>query len=995
MRTHRVALVLVPVSLLLAGTCGTASGFDIDTHRVLNGRAADASTLKDYLPGELGLSLGLDQTVDGRTVRSWIERGGAAEDQFRHSETLGALFRSRHHFHNPLQPWNVAGLQRGSWCPPFRLVGQASVRWAQNPDQGLTGKASWLDARQRFLEALTLGTQNQRETAFGQTFQILGQQTHLIEDMAVPAHTRNDPHCPTPEGFERWASRNASLVADLAATPIRPAPEIFLVGVPLSDDVARVPVARLWDTERYRLLQDPNVTLVGPIGLAEYSNANFFSDDTIFSGFPFPAPTSVALGPAEPGPITGQLRRYFKKVQDGELIDHLAVPSALFDALPAALKDRRKGLDEKVFRDYATLLIPRAVGYSAALLDYFFRGKLDVDLVDDGSGLRLAGANASPDPLDGGTLAVYADGTDGVRRLASAAVAVGRIEAGGVLPAVSVTPPPGADRFVAVYTGTLGEERATDTFKGAVIGKVLGGVRVEEVFSDGTRWQLRTPQGVFPLPIPAGGDNVVELRWGDRDNTLVGRTDLGPGRPNLLLAYQIKRPAGSVTVPLLMQPDGSRVVDVQETSRKSFPVGLYLGTTIQFSHTIQYRRYLTTLVPTVEYEFDGLGYTFKRVADVQAHLDLVINDAQTLRRSDPVTLGWVTEPYNWYVAEIGLTADGKILALVGVWLTSPRDQGAVFAGPFDRPEEIPYEFPPMYGYLWALLNVTDGTVVGGKSTAPPELVIDHTTTVTRGGGGAGWYTGETVTRYVGGPNPPPETREPGVPFAPGLCDTPPARLLGEVLAQNETSAITVVQYRPELAGRQFADPARLPAPDRTEYWGYLCGQPQSVGIAVRVRTSEFTLSRLDTAFRAPGDGTGEQLTLFMAQSQPQLRYWDFGKVLTWFPERTTAELRAELTRPALHYLQAASRQAALVITDVYEPDFDETTSLVALTGDPAVQVFAAGLWDFRLLAPSYLYNPFDLKFYRLAPPLTATALPATLSGASGNPIGEYHAVRLQ
>ena len=53
------------------------------------------------------------------------------------------------------------------------------------------------------------------------------------------------------------------------------------------------------------------------------------------------------------------------------------------------------GLDDNVFRDYAARLIPRAVGYSAALLDYFFRGRLDVDLADDGSGLRLVGANGS------------------------------------------------------------------------------------------------------------------------------------------------------------------------------------------------------------------------------------------------------------------------------------------------------------------------------------------------------------------------------------------------------------------------------------------------------------------------------------------------------------------------------------------------------------------------------------------------------------------------
>jgi hypothetical protein len=37
-------------------------------------------------------------------------------------------------------------------------------------------------------------------------------------------------------------------------------------------------------------------------------------------------------------------------------------------------------LDDFVYEDYADNLIPRAVGYSAALLDYFFRGKMEISL---------------------------------------------------------------------------------------------------------------------------------------------------------------------------------------------------------------------------------------------------------------------------------------------------------------------------------------------------------------------------------------------------------------------------------------------------------------------------------------------------------------------------------------------------------------------------------------------------------------------------------------
>src|SRR5205814_2793665 len=144
-------------------------------------------------------------------------------------------------------------------------------------------------------------------------------------------------------------------------------------------------------------------------------------------------------------------------------------------------------------------------------------------------GLRLVGTNASTDALDGGTLTLYADGDDGLRRPASESIAVGRAGPGDALPAVPVTGPAGAERFVAVYTGTLGEERPVGAFPGAVIGKVLGGARVEEVFLDGgdtpPRWKLRTPKGVFLLT-PADGaspltaDDFEALRWGDGQDQL-------------------------------------------------------------------------------------------------------------------------------------------------------------------------------------------------------------------------------------------------------------------------------------------------------------------------------------------------------------------------------------------------------------------------------------------------------------------------------------------
>jgi hypothetical protein len=70
--------------------------------------------------------------------------------------------------------------------------------------------------------------------------------------------------------------------------------------------------------------------------------------------------------------------------------------------------------------------------------------------------------------------------------------------------------------------------------------------------------------------------------------------------------------------------------------------------------------------------------------------------------------------------------------------------------------------------------------------------------------------------------------------------------------------------------------------------------------------------------------------------------------------------------------------------------------LLPLEGTQAPIVFpeVALIGTFTLLDPRFLYNVDDMRFYRLAPPLTCTALPASLAPVEGNPRGDYHAIRL-
>ena len=163
------------------------------------------------------------------------------------------------------------------------------------------------------------------------------------------------------------------------------------------------PTARLSDNDQY---DGSSPSTSAAIGLAEYVNANFFSDDTIFSenndmddphGFPFPRRESTDLQSyidANKLPVTiiakdgvEDLGFWIEKTGDGEEIAHFIKPTYFtYEISPEThptLYHRLFYLDEACYAAYAEKLIPRAIGYSAQLLDYFFRGTIAIGPPDE------------------------------------------------------------------------------------------------------------------------------------------------------------------------------------------------------------------------------------------------------------------------------------------------------------------------------------------------------------------------------------------------------------------------------------------------------------------------------------------------------------------------------------------------------------------------------------------------------------------------------------
>ena len=463
-------------SLLLGATILLLSvnvdAYEVGSHRVMVGAAAKRSGVTQLLRDDLGLEDGLSTTAGGQALETWLTDGAANEDNFP---------RFLNHFHNPLAPtWSQAGLGIS--------VGQSAILWAQNTSQSAPSW-SWQDVRQAYLDALTKPSRSDRDKGLANTFEGLGRQMHLVQDAASPGHARNDPHIlfnyesaidglRLREGstFERWRDSAPD-------TPDAPDPGWrSLDGNPL----APIAIARLVDADRYTG-SNPGVTTGALIGLAEYTNANFLSEDRVFTEndvnpqthFPFPRRSSAVEQDfdIQVGGATVK-RRYLVKNADGATGYRLATVGFLREyhrrfGLDLGRFRERASLDESVYRDYAERLVPRAVAYSTALIDYFFRGRLGMF----GSDVAMAIQNVGEESMNG-TFTLYYDDAGDTRRAVPGAAWTQSLGPAASMTDLRIIPPtspaskePG--KYMLVFRGALGGEANAVVGKQVAVDSVL------------------------------------------------------------------------------------------------------------------------------------------------------------------------------------------------------------------------------------------------------------------------------------------------------------------------------------------------------------------------------------------------------------------------------------------------------------------------------------------------------------------------------------------
>lgn len=365
-----VLLLLIPI---------TSLGYEVNVHKEITKNAIASSSIEQYLLNNLNITLKKDKFASdifrSETAEDWMKDGSDWEDSDATQSWLN-------HFYDPTTEQGLTGPGLNGSVTTW---GQPSLVWGKDYVANLW---NWHWARDAYYNALTNADAGLRDFYNAKFFRSLGQVMHLVQDLASPAHVRNDPH-----GAPGVHSDMYEIYTRDAVNNGKP---LNYTGYPAVDLGTFNNFDSFWKNDGK--------------GLAEFTNSNFLSRDTNFgtAGYSiYKAPSYIGEGietetvkvlqwngPDDYSPqlVDEQVNvRYFqgyaadnyRNNQSGP-INHLTTLSYFDFEAQQYVGSRVFSLNDKVHDDYAQYLIPRAVGYSAGLLNYFFRGTLDVSWPETG-----------------------------------------------------------------------------------------------------------------------------------------------------------------------------------------------------------------------------------------------------------------------------------------------------------------------------------------------------------------------------------------------------------------------------------------------------------------------------------------------------------------------------------------------------------------------------------------------------------------------------------
>lgn len=434
--------------------------------------------------------------AEALTVKGWLMRGTIREDDiispFGDTPLDGDFVRVLNHFFDPLNNRRLTvGVPLGLHSAPSWAMGSADIFTQPNtPEAGRRNHFSIFDAREAMYRALTgrnsLGQiradkKDERDKYWATTFRALGDVLHLNQDMAQPQHTRNDAHPPLgghtsvyEEYTEARATGGKFYKLNGSTVPLAPLDFGQYSPYPIP---AFTKYGDFWSTS-------PGGGSLTGNGLADYSSRGFFGVGTNFNN-KYPLPSN---NPADFTAMDLSLTsspRVKTKVFFGNVTDTLnpALSNGGVALSAESVWDRFLGLAlpgggystyhliKANYDDMASLLIPRAVAYSAGLINYFFRGKIEF-VPDTVNPEKYVIKNLSNEDMRG-TFTLYFDDVNDVRQQVVGAEWTLSIPKNSQSSPVSFTRPvnpvPKEDgHYILVFRGDMGNEKASAETVGAV-----------------------------------------------------------------------------------------------------------------------------------------------------------------------------------------------------------------------------------------------------------------------------------------------------------------------------------------------------------------------------------------------------------------------------------------------------------------------------------------------------------------------------------------------
>ncbi len=523
----RIAAVSFGV-LLGTVVASDVRAYEVSTHRLITAHAVERSQAYNNpaILAELGMS-----AYQG-VLANEIAFGVEAEDLVSEQHAIARVFN---HFYDP-QFNNYAG--RG--LTVLSTIGHASPDWALEDRgdvvtvgvagrqfAGMAQEYSFREAQRDLWYVLTGQDPAIRAQRSLHMLHALGSVVHHLQDMAQPQHTRNEQHAFGPNKYYEGYTQdniNPSIPTLLrSATNQYPIPQL---------NSARA----YWFSQQTVADQVPRY-----LGMAEFTSHNFISNAT---GFHSDLSGNLLAHPSFPRPnginqddgsrkdivamnlpiqhLDGTLTNENGHFVVSHIVDQLAgttpksrlvAMSSIFDRPLATTRGMRAfTVSDGVFNSGYDVLLPRASAFSTGLIDYFFRGRVDLRRNPDNTGWVFENRSGAGRTLNG-QVSLWYEEESGLRYpiAGTSTFNISNLAHNSANTLAAGEPPASATKVIAAFRGQIGSETA-DVAGGyfAVAGKVIDYSRPAVLCGAGSSrvYAMQSPYDGTGLNVQAPGTGL-------------------------------------------------------------------------------------------------------------------------------------------------------------------------------------------------------------------------------------------------------------------------------------------------------------------------------------------------------------------------------------------------------------------------------------------------------------------------------------------------------